>query len=219
MPPGSITVTGGGAVVPARRPGYPAPTMTLLQRLVSPAGFALALLFFLLPFAAVSCEAPGLGAIDVTYTGFDYATGGDPDVETVGDFGREAGDPVQDNENPPKPGVQPLTLVLLVVLLCGLAATFLPTARLRLQVSVVAAALGAAMLVVTQIVATANLESSLIDTARDVGSSPGEEPFTLTESIADDMVDTRIGFWLALVALVVVLLFHAGMAVRERSRR
>jgi hypothetical protein len=219
MPVGSITVTSGGAVVPALRQRYSAPTMTLLKRLVSPAGFALALLFFLFPFSAVSCEAPDLGSVEITYTGVDYATGGDPDVETVGDFGREAGDPVADNENPPEPDVAPLTLITLVVILCGLATVLLPTARLRLSVSVGAAALSAALLVVTQILATGNLESSLIDTARDVGTGPGEEPFTLTESIADDMVDTRIGFWLSLVALVLVLLFQAATAVRERSRR
>jgi hypothetical protein len=193
MPAGSITVTTGAAVVPALRRGYPAPTMTLLKRLASPAGFALAMLLFLFPFAAISCEAPGLGSVEVTYTGVDYATGGDPDVETIGDFGREAGDPVQDSENPPKPEVQPLALITLVLLLCGLAATFLPTPRLRLSVAAGASLLAAAMLVVTQTVATGNLESSLID--------------------------TRAGFWLALLCVVAVFSFHIVTAVRARSQR
>lgn len=219
MPAGSITLTGGGEVVPLVRPGYPPAFVSLLPRLVSPAGFVLALLLFLFPFVAVSCEAPGLGSIEVSYTGADLATGGDPSVETVGDFGREAGDPVQDNENPPDPGARLLAILTLLLIFTGLAVSFLPTARLRLVGAVSAAALAGVMLVVTESVAQSNLESSLIETARQEASAPGEEPFTLTKSIADDMVEPRVGFWLTLIVLALVLLANLALAIRARTRQ
>ena len=45
----------------------------LVPRLASPVGFGLALLFLLLPFVAVSCQAPGLGSVEISYTGVDLA--------------------------------------------------------------------------------------------------------------------------------------------------
>lgn len=56
-----------------------------VARVLSPAGFVLVGLCFLLPFAAVSCDAPGgFGRAapggSTTYTGFDLATGGEPAV-------------------------------------------------------------------------------------------------------------------------------------------
>lgn len=54
---------------------------TLLNRLLSPAGFGLVLLAFLLPFATVSCGA-GEGRVDATLSGVDLAIGGMPDVSS-----------------------------------------------------------------------------------------------------------------------------------------
>src|SRR5689334_8394624 len=61
-------------------------SMRLLPRLISPAGFLLALVFFLLPFAAVSCEVPGAGSVEASYTGVDLITNGEPTTTTTGEF-------------------------------------------------------------------------------------------------------------------------------------
>jgi len=52
---------------------------TLLTRLLSPAGFGLVLLFFLLPFVAISCDTSA-GAVEATFTGTDMLIGGDPHI-------------------------------------------------------------------------------------------------------------------------------------------
>lgn len=190
--------------------------MTLVSRLVGPAGFALAALFFLFPFVAVSCDDPELGgSIEVSYTGVDLATGGDPAVETVGHFGREVGDPIGEDEDPPDPAVQGLAILTLLVIVAGLVLSVLPAAVARLFGAAGAAALGAALLVVTQSVAHSNLVSSIVASAREGGA----ESLTLIERLADDMVQIRIGFWLALAVLVLVLAFTVAIAVRQRLRQ
>jgi hypothetical protein len=190
--------------------------MRLLSRLASPAGFVLAALFFLFPFVAVSCDAPQLGgSIEISYTGVDLATGGDPTVETIGGFGREPGDPVADEEDPPYPGVQALALVTLLLTVAGLVLSVLPAARIRLYGAVAASLLGGVLLVVTQSVAHGNLVSSIVASARD----GDQDALNLTEGIADEIVQTRIGFWLTLAVLVLLLGFNVAIAVRERLRQ
>lgn len=191
----------------------------LLPRLASPAGFALALLFFLMPFAAVSCDAPGLGSVEVSYTGLDLATGADPAVKTEGDFGSEQAAPVQQNEPAPKADVEVLAIIAAVLAAAGLVVSLLPLARRRPLVVGGAAALAAVLLIVTEIVAQSNLKSSLIDAAKqEAASAPREDPFQLTESVAESMVQTRIGFWLALFALILVLLYNAAVVLLPKMR-
>ena len=52
---------------------------TLLDRLLSPAGFGLVLLFFLLPFVTVSCGVDN-DKISANFTGVDLLVGGPPDI-------------------------------------------------------------------------------------------------------------------------------------------
>src|SRR5258705_11708515 len=69
---------------------------TLLGRLLSPAGFGLVLIFFLLPFTTVSCGSATEKA-EATFTGLDMAIGGVPTVTSPDkDAGsaRELGQPV-----------------------------------------------------------------------------------------------------------------------------
>jgi hypothetical protein len=54
---------------------------TLLSRLLSPAGFGLVLILFLLPFATVSCGA-GTERVDATLSGVDLAIGSMPAVSS-----------------------------------------------------------------------------------------------------------------------------------------
>ncbi len=52
---------------------------TLIDRLLSPAGFGLVLLLFLIPFATVSCGV-GDERVDATFTGLDLVVGGNPSI-------------------------------------------------------------------------------------------------------------------------------------------
>jgi hypothetical protein len=191
----------------------------LVPRLASPVGFGLALLFFLLPFVAVSCEAPGLGSVEITYTGVDLATGGKASVDTVGDVGSVSAPPVQDNEDAPQPDVQVLAIVTVALLAIGLGVSLAPlVARTRLLGAGGAAVLGGALLIVTEAVARSNLSSALREAAAKEVDKPGDVPFNLSGSLLDDMVRTRIGFWLSLTAVILVLLFNAGVFLWPRIR-
>jgi hypothetical protein len=190
----------------------------LVPRLASPVGFGLALLFFLLPFVAVACEAPGLGSVEISYTGVDLATGGKASVETAGDFGTTPVPPVQNNENAPTPDVQVLAIITVALLAIGLGVSLAPTARTRLFGAGGAAILGGALLIVTEAVAQSNLSSALQDAAAKEANKPGEIPINLTGGLLDDMVQTRTGFWLSLVAVILVLLVNAGALLWPRLR-
>lgn len=228
MPAGYWPSAPGGGVAGAYRPRYPAATaldllqgveVKLVPRLASPVGFLLALVFFLLPFVAVSCEAPGLGSVEISYTGVDLATNGNASVETVGEFGDAPAPPVQDGEDAPKPDVQVLTIITMVLLAAGLAVSLVPVARTRLLGAGAAAVLGATLLIITEAVAQSNLRSALQDAAaREGANKPGELPLNLTSSLLDDMVQSRAGFWLSLIAVLLVLAYNAGVLVWPRIR-
>lgn len=207
MPAGSISVTRGGAVVSPGRPGYPAATMRLPKRLASPAGFALALLLFLLlPVTAVSCDEPGVGSFDVSYTGLDLAADGEPAV-TIVDEARSVDESDTAEQPPPEPGAQWLAIVTAVLMLTGLATVAPRAPRIRLLAAAGVAGLAAALLVTTELVAQANLRSDLHQRA-------GDTDFPL-----DDLVEARPGFWLALLVLMLVSLVNGAIAVRQWMRQ
>src|SRR5689334_22022375 len=104
----------------------------LLPRLISPAGFLLALAFFLLPFAAVSCEVPSVGSVEASYTGVDLITGGDPSTTTTGEFTSDSSSPVKKDDPVPKTDVQVLAIITAVLLAAGLVASAAPGIRTRL---------------------------------------------------------------------------------------
>jgi hypothetical protein len=192
-------------------------------RLASPIGFGLALLLFLLlPFVAVSCEVPGLGSAELSYSGADLVGNADPSVSTEGEFdsGGEAA-PITDNENPPTPGGggQVLAIITLVLLVGGLGVSLIPLARTRLVATAGAALLGGVGLITTQAVTQSNLSSAILDAAqKESTSSPDDLPINLTSGLIDDMVQTRFGFWLSLIAVFLVLLYSAGTLLLPRIR-
>ena len=116
---------------------------SLVDRLLSPAGFGLALLLFLLPFATVSCSAAEEGIpvhLDYTYTGLDLVTGGGPDIDgTMPD--PEGGQPIVVRTTPdeatlaeigvPMQPVEPLVVVVALGLLVGMIGAFAAPATLR----------------------------------------------------------------------------------------
>jgi hypothetical protein len=192
-------------------------------RLASPIGFGLALLLFLLlPFVAVSCEVPGLGSAELSYSGADVVGGAEPSVSTEGEFGSEDAAPVTDQENPPTPGTggQVLAIITLVLLAGGLGVSLIPLARTRLVATAGAALLGGIGLITTQAVAQSNLSSAILDAAEREGANRPDEdiPINLTSGLIDDMVQTRFGFWLSLLAVFLVLLYSAGTLLWPRIR-
>src|SRR5947207_3332653 len=69
----------------ARVTARPADVARRASRWLSPVGFVLVALFFVLPFVSVSCDAPGgFGRAapggTTTYTGLTLVTGGTPEV-------------------------------------------------------------------------------------------------------------------------------------------
>jgi hypothetical protein len=54
---------------------------TLINRLLSPAGFGLVLIFFLMPFFTVSCGVDQKSQVKTTFTGLTLVTGSQPRVE------------------------------------------------------------------------------------------------------------------------------------------
>jgi hypothetical protein len=185
-------------------------------RWVSPAGFLLALLFFLLPFVAVSCDAGNEGSFELSYSGLDLATGAKPGIEANGDLGRQP-TAIVDNESPPEAGVQPLALGALALLGVGLALSLLPATRGRAWVAAGLAGGAAALLVITEVVALSNLRSSVRTTLESTGGSGDVSPAEV-DGVVVDLVEMRSGFWLTLCLVVLVLLFNLGLMVYRRSR-
>jgi hypothetical protein len=215
------------------RPRYPAATTFIVlrgsitvrhaPRLVSPVGFGLALLLFLLlPFVAVSCDVPGLGSAELSYSGADVVGAAEPSVSTEGEFGSEDAAPVTDSENPPTPGTgsQVLAILTLALFTGGLGVSLFPAARTRLVGAAGAALLGAIALIITQVLAQSNLSSAILDAAQREGAGRPDDdiPINLTSSLVDDMVETRVGFWLSLLAVSLVLAYTGYLLLAPRLR-
>jgi hypothetical protein len=214
-------------------PRYPAATTSVVlrgsiavkhaPRLASPVGFGLALLLFLLlPFVAVSCDVPGLGSAELSYSGADVVGAAEPTVSTEGEFGSQDAAPVTDSENPPTPGTgsQVLAIITLVLFVGGLGVSLFPVARTRVPGAAGAALLGAVALIITQVVAQSNLSSAILDAAQREGAGRPDDniPINLTSSLVDDMVQTRFGFWLSLLAVFLVLAYNGGLLLLPRLR-
>jgi hypothetical protein len=167
------------------------------SRFVSPTGFVLVLLCFLLPFAAVSCEQPN-ARITGEYTGSDFVVGGEPSFEVEGEADKPTdAEPVD---------VEPLAIATVLLILAGVGVAAAPILRVRLLGGLAAGGLAAIGLVANQLVVI----DSLVDK---VASSDA-----ISEGTAEDMVETRLGFWLALALLIVVTGSNAaGLLLQRRS--
>ena len=187
--------------------------MKLARRLASPVGFLLALLFLLLPFVAASCDAPGLGSAEISYTGVDLATGGKPNVTTTGELTRENGAPVPTEDSAPDPGVQLLTIITMALLAIGLGISLAPVVRTRTFGAIGAALAGGTMLIVTQAVAQSHLTTPLLEGLRQLA----DQPVAVSGGV-DDLVHSRFGFWLSLIAVILVLLYNVGSLLEPRIR-
>lgn len=197
--------------------------MSLVKRLLSPAGFLLVLGLFLLPFVTVSCET-GVGEIRADYSGVDVATGARPLLvippeveqmrrdlaeafEDIGPPGEES-KPVEptkmkaNSQLTPPAGTVPQVLVIAVaaVALAGLLAGFLPALRRRQQLTAATAGLAVVLLVAAEIVAQQNVTARIMDSAME--DIPGSAD--RINAVLPGLVGSGFGFWLQLLVLLLV---------------
>jgi hypothetical protein len=176
---------------------------TLIGRLLSPAGFGLVLIFFLLPFLTVSCGS-GDSKIQSSFTGLALATGGDPSVANTEPL--KAGQLVAifaDSLHP-----EPLMLLAALAVFAGMAVAFLRDRVTHHGASLVLAILACGLLVAE----IRHAPSRIIAVLATVGSDSGP-----TTPVGWTM-RPQFGFWLATGALVVLAASHASALVRATQR-
>jgi hypothetical protein len=162
---------------------------TLLRRLLSPAGFGLVLIFFLLPFVTVSC-GDSTGTVEATFSGLDMAIGGSPHVTT----------PDRDPESSKQLAalivqeldLEPVALLAALAVLAGMVMAAVRPRRIRYGAAAAFAVAAAALMVGAITRAPGHVDQFL----KKVGGAEGM-PEGLTTG-----THTRYGFWLALIALV-----------------
>jgi hypothetical protein len=185
----------------------------VLRKLVSPAGFALALLFFLLPFIAASCDGGDAGSINASYSGFDLATGAQPTITASGQFAQSGG--ATDLSSILDLGVGALAIITAVLLMAGLAITLFAPVRLQLFATLGTVVTAGALLIWTEAAAMSHLR----DLVRKVIQTQVPGVTEGMDAALDDAIGTRVGFWLALAALALVLLTNLAIAVRNWVRQ
>jgi hypothetical protein len=163
-------------------------------RLLSPAGFGLVLLMFLLPFLSVSCEAEGAEFVG-TFTGIDMVVGGEPDLIAPGTD--------EDAQEAQKTLVtifhdhldlEPLALLAGLVILGGMAGALIRERLARHATGAGLAVLGAALLVAAQL----RVAGRVRDAIQSVLGPESPEPH----------VTSRFGFWMAVAVLVALTAGH-----------
>jgi hypothetical protein len=171
-----------------------------IGRLLSPAGFGLVLIFFLLPFLTVSCGT-GEEKIQSTFSGVDMAVGTSPDIVGPGveeDVADQLGVYFAEDLD-----LEPLALLAALAVLAGMAANLIRERLARHGMGTGLAVLSAALLVAAVLRAPGRVDSAFKKLT---------EGSTLTDPIHTE-VHTRYGFWLAIIALGALAAGHATMLV------
>jgi hypothetical protein len=184
------------------------------KKLLSPAGFLLALLLFALPFVAVSCDAGAAGSFDVSYTGVDLATGTKPSIEASGALAPSGGGPV-DPADAPDPGVHVLAILTAALLVVGIGTVLLRRARRRRFAAAGVAVAAGALLISTELTAMAHLRAP----AQRVIESQAPGTNDGMAAALDEVIQTRIGFWLVLAVLILIIVLNLAMAARAWVRQ
>jgi hypothetical protein len=181
----------------------------LARRLLGTAGFALAALCFALPFLTISYTVSGTGFREMTtsftYTGADLAVGGSPEITWHGmtqDDLPEALRSEEDLEDPEGIDPRPLLALAMGASIAGAGAIFLRTRWAR-----AAAAAGSAGIALIFLVG--GHFGLVAETWSQVGGSHPDFRFG---------VSTGYGFWLAGSVLLVLLLAHGYVLIRQRRR-
>jgi hypothetical protein len=180
-------------------------TPPLVRRLVSPTGFLLAGLCFLLPFVTVSCSSDNEGQhveVTLSYTGVDLVTGGRVNYHlesTGGTGGTQRIDepnlrrsPGSNTPIPPVP-VEPFAVAVVTLIGVGIAVGLIWDTAVR------RVAAGAVGMVAAVLLVGAGLRARS-EAARELQPYVGQQSYERVH----DMVDFGLGFWLALAALLAV---------------
>ncbi len=163
------------------------------KRRVNPPLLVLALLCLAMPFTAVSCES-SMMTVEAEYTGWDLAFGGEPTVEVEGEADKS---PSEESSSLP---AQPLMIIAIVVLVAGLV--LLSTSRATATAGIVVGATAAIFLIFGQVV-TQNVLVAKVSESED-----------LSTSTVSEWVETRSGFWFALILLVAMTAYNTAALVR-----
>jgi hypothetical protein len=174
---------------------------TLLDRLLSPAGFALVLLLFFLPFFTVSCGVAD-EHVNSTFTGFDFIIGGAPHIVGPGvdaDSEKELAALFSGSYN-----ADPFAIVAAVLIFAGMVVGLINTRLVRTGVSAGLAALGAIAITVALLRAPGRVDAAMNTFRASAQSS--------------DVIDTSshlaYGFWLVVVLLVGLAIWQGFEAFR-----
>jgi hypothetical protein len=178
---------------------------TLLDRLLSPAGFGLVLLLFLLPFATVSCGVE-TEHVDATFTGLDLMVGGEPSL---------SGTNIDDQSEAELTALfvdrydaEPLAILAAVLLLGGMAAALIRQRQLRSTVSAGIAAVVVVLLAVELFVRAPGKVGDAMAWFR--AESGLQDPVTTSTSPA-------FAFWIAIVVLIGLAAWQGYEAVRANG--
>ncbi len=152
------------------------------------------------------------GSISADYTGARLATGADPQVEIpkgLEDIADELLDVLD-------PGVRVLALVVALLLVAGVVLPFVPRLghelRHRMFGGAALAVLAGALMVVTQVVAQANLTDRLTDYAEKLSQN---EPVPNIDRI-DELIHAEVGYWLSLVGLILIAGLSVGTVFKDK---
>lgn len=199
--------------------GQPGKNVT---RRITPAGFVLALLLFLLlPVALGSCDVPtdggtSAGTIAVSFTGADLAVARTP-LETTGDFALTPAEYVGAANLLEMPGaVQILAICAAAFLVLGAATALARTVRVRAIAAAVAAGGAAALVAVTEGQAVGGLTRNVEGVLVLAGGLPQVKGKGLDNRIGE-VIHIGLGFWLVMALLVLLLAVNVVVVARGRG--
>lgn len=165
--------------------------------LISPAGLVLALFCFGLPFLTVSCETP-IMSVSADYTGWDLAFASEPHVTTSG-----AGGDVAAQQGDASLPWQPLALVAVLIIVCGIVLTF-ASPRNRRVTGIVTGSVAALLVIANQGMARGAVVAEL------------KKSYVIPPWTIDRLVESRVGYWLTLALLFAVVAYNAVELALER---
>lgn len=213
------------------------PQAASATRGISPILFVLAILCFLLPFTAISCNstagasaAGALGSLGgtnttpqesacltqlssgrdfITYSGVNEVTGGDPSTDLGACQSLPSSTPSSGGNG--NIGVQPLLLVALIVIVAGAVATLL-RAPLRLAVAAGAALVAGVLVIVNNSTVHGAIQNKL--NSSNSGGSGSLSSLGITSIDTFFSIHAAIGFTLVLLALGLAFVVNvAGLAL------
>ena len=174
---------------------------TLIGRLLSPAGFGLVLLLFLLPFLSVSCSTDG-GDVVATFSGVDMLIGGEPDlVAPTSDAEAQEAQRTIVAVFHDSLDAEPLAILAALAVLFAMATTLIGERLARHAIGAGLAVVAAALLGGAYVRATGHVGDAI--------RAISEPPDTLAYSVAP-----RYGFWVCVGLLLALAAGHLAAMVR-----